>query len=116
MKALITFALFGIVFGISSCTYKETEQEMPVVTLCDSLNVTYSGDIQEIISVNCNMSGCHDGTFPEFISYQGLKDYVDNGKINQRVLVDKNMPPSAPLADSLLAKIQCWIEEGAPNN
>lgn len=118
MKQFLVIILSGIILVISSCTYKVTEEEIPVVDVCDTLGVIYSNDVQTIISNNCNSPSCHGGNvnLPDYSSYEGLKTSVDNGKITQRVLEEKNMPPSGPLDEESLERIECWINEGAPNN
>jgi hypothetical protein len=44
-----------------------------------------------------------------------LKLIVDNGKFNDRVIVQKNMPPSG-LTNTELEKIKFWLAAGALNN
>lgn len=86
--------------------------------LCDSLSVKFATDITPIIQVNCAITGCHDGTSApgNFTTYAGIKAKVDDGKLRSRVLTIKDMPPVGPLPDSSLQKIECWINDGAPNN
>lgn len=90
-------------------------------TLCDSL-ITYSTVIKPIIVTNCaQTSNCHDGSgisAPlDLNTYADLKTFFDNGQLKSRVFTLKDMPPSpAVLPDSLLKKINCWMNSGAPNN
>lgn len=100
---------------------KETAR-LPVTvpkSFCDSLDVKYSADIIDIMQLNCAISGCHDGSGGAPLDlniYADLKTYVDNGMLQSRVIDLKDMPPSGPLPDSLIQKLKCWVDAGAPNN
>jgi hypothetical protein len=79
---------------------------------CSTVSATYSKDIAPIISANC--MPCHSANFS---SYDGLKVAVDNGQLENRVLIVKDMPKSRPpLSDQDYKKIQCWLKNGALNN
>ena len=60
------------------------------VTICDSLNVKYSIDIQPIIQTHCVNPGCHSAgggsSGTDISSYQLLKSYADQGRIRARVI------------------------------
>ena len=92
------------------------------VTACDTANITYAVDIEPIISTNCATSGCHvsGGSGPgNFTTYSGLKAKVDmgvNGTVEHRVVVLKDMPLGGSLTQDEIFKIDCWIQDGAPNN
>ena len=89
------------------------------LSYCDSLNVSYASHIKPIINANCATVGCHTpstGYLPDFSNYAVLKSSIDNGSFKDRVIVSKNMPPSAPLPDSTINKLNCWLNKGAPNN
>jgi uncharacterized membrane protein len=66
----------------------------------------------------CNTSGCHNardaagGTVLE--SYDQVK--AKAGRINQRAIVEKTMPPGAALSSGDIAILQCWMVAGTPNN
>lgn len=117
MRFLLSF-LFGIVFALYSCTYENKEPETPVVELCDTLDVSYANDVSTIILMNCSSPSCHgeNGTFGDMSTYDLFKNYVDQGKITDRVIEQKNMPPSGPLSDEDINTLNCWIENGAENN
>jgi hypothetical protein len=73
------------------------------------------------MQANCATSGCHvsGGTGPtDFTAYAGIKTDADNGTLKKR-MIDGNpsfMPTSGKLPDSTLNKVQCWLDNGAPNN
>ncbi len=119
---LLAFLISGIAFN--SCV-KDTGQipVPPSISLCDSLNVTYTSDIKPILISNCAVPTCHvpAGTGPgDYNDYATVKAAVDMGVFKQRVIVTKDMPPPPPpvfpLPDSTLQKINCWLDDGAPNN
>lgn len=115
--------LFLVILGfISSCYYDKEEELYPQGTSCDTLNVTYSGTISNIMVNNCN--GCHNSISPSAgivtDNYDDLKVYVDNGRFWGAVSHAQGfspMPQNAPkLSDCNLEKIKKWLDDGAPNN
>ena len=112
MLMVVSVSLFSCVKDIGPLPVQKS------VTFCDSLNVKWSTDIQPIIQANCAFSGCHSAgaSMGDFTAYAGVKAKVDNGSLNNRVIIQKNMPSSGPLPNSLIQKIDCWIQKGAQNN
>ena len=110
----VIIAHFSCVKDIGPLPTKKT------VAFCDSLNVKYSTDISMIMTTYCSTkSSCHGtaASAGDFTSYAGLQPYANNGSLRDRVLVVKDMPQGGPiLADSLLQKIDCWLQKGFPNN
>ncbi len=82
--------------------------------------ISYSSTIAPLITTNCAVSGCHDSGSGngDYTSITGLQADALNGKLNNRVVVLKNMPvfPVNPLSASDISKIDCWIQQGALNN
>lgn len=117
MRKLLILS-FGIVLAISSCTNEKREVEVPQENVCDSMDVSYANDIAPMINLNCGSPSCHGsgGSQGDMSTYNLLKNYVDQGEISDRVLILKDMPPSGPLNDIDLEKLNCWIENGAANN
>ena len=86
---------------------------------CDTTQYTYSGTIKAIVDQNCATSpACHgSGTqYGDFTTYEGVKSRVDNQLIQKRSIVNKDMPPAAPMPDCELLLIKNWIDHGALNN
>lgn len=123
-KAYLLFycAYFIIFYG--SCT--KDKGMLPFSSgvsqsLCDSLNVKFSSDINPIIQNNCAVSGCHTSSaMAGGIDYSIGYAAIDTGRIRARVLVgppaNSWMPPAGPLSASDREKIECWIKDGAHNN
>ncbi len=103
---------------VSSC-YNDNEEDLYGPINCDVSEVTYSVNVQPIINSSCATTGCHTsgGTAPgNFNNYNELKSKVDNGTFENRVLIQKTMPPNSPLSDCELETLQAWIDGGALNN
>lgn len=115
MKQTSLIILF-ISITLSGC-YFDNEEELYGIPTCDTTNVSFTADIQPIINANCVSCHTAGGSAPgDFTTYVGIKSKVDNGSFNNRVLVQKNMPPSGPLSTCEQTKIQKWIDNGALNN
>jgi len=101
---------------ITGCYYDKEELLYPGGTVdCSTVSATYT-KVQAIMTNKCNT--CHSarsaagGVVLE--TYDQVKAHAD--RINQRAIVEKTMPPAAPLATDEIAILKCWISSGAPNN
>lgn len=107
----------------SSCYYDNEEELYEYYNQanpCDTAAISFANDIMPMIQGNC-VSGCHvpGGTAQGagiFENYAEVKAKVDNGSMNNRVVVQRTMPPSGALTDCQIAQLQAWILNGAPNN
>lgn len=124
MKNILFVALVAIL--ISSCYNDKADKlyPQPVVTTCDTSAPTYNLVVKPIITANCAMSGCHDGTSGVAyqnlgINYIGLKGTVNNGQLLQSInhtngyIMPKN---AAKLSDCDISKITAWVNAGAQDN
>lgn len=113
MKKRILPAIVALI--VVSCVNKIGLPPKEVVVTpdaCDSIK--YSVDIQPILTSRC--AGCHTSA-PDFTNYAGAKEKVDDGTFKNRVITLKDMPLGGPaLSQTELDRIQCWINNGAPNN
>jgi len=124
------FGLKCIVLGLcvthavvitTSCVSNNEEDLYPNQT-CDTLNVTYSGIVDPIISQNCER--CHSAVAPSsgipLEGYANLKAAVDDGVLLGSIRHDDGfvpMPEDAPkLPDCAIRQIEIWVEAGAPDN
>jgi len=74
---------------------------------------SFSGTISSIISTNCGISGCHNGSRdPNLSSYAGISS--NGGAIV--AAISSNMPPGKSLSQDQINLIKCWVNDGAPNN
>jgi hypothetical protein len=108
MKKVI---VIGLVIFVAACHLTKKPQ-----LDCTTIPASYKNDIAPIITNNC--MPCHKaGSLKgDWTTYEGLKSAATSGDLEKRVLVKQDMPPKAPLADSLRKKIRCWLNNGALNN
>lgn len=110
-RYIITF-LFAVVL-IIACKKEEEPQPTPC-------KPTYNAGIKTIVDTKCALSGCHNGSvpLPNFKTYPELKARVDNGKVKSFVFDLKIMPPAneTQLTNEEKELLQCWLDNGAPEN
>lgn len=109
------FALLAVLSVIIFASCKKDNNKTPV---CDGSNPTYNADIRSIINSNCTSSGCHDAGSGDgdFTSYNGLEAVLNNGRFESEVLKNQTMPEGTSLSESQLNKLQCWADNGFPEN
>lgn len=116
MKNRILLFSAAVLF-VGSCTNDKGAVSDTDLSSCDTSNY-YDGAIAPIINTNCAISGCHNAgsVNGDFSTYQGLKIYADNGKLNNRALVLKDMPisPISPLSEAQKNRLDCWLTNGTP--
>lgn len=91
---------------------------------CDTVDVSFSADIQPGLQGSCAYSGCHDaGTQANGIvleTHDQITDVVENEPFLCAIKHRdgcSNMPVNAPqLPKSAIQEIECWIDEGMPEN
>ena len=107
LKLSVSLFFTGSLF-MMGCYYDNVEELYPGGAPCDLESITYLNDIKPIIDTNCAISGCHvPGTGrKDLTTYQGLKDIVNDGRLVDRVIIQKDMPPSQPLSKQLAQQPQ----------
>ncbi len=118
-KAVALFTLLSL--AASGCYY-DVEEEIYPTTECDTMDITYSMDVLPIIETNCYV--CHDQATNlgnvTLEGYERLKTVADNGKLLGVIKHQPGfpmMPQNAPqLVECDIAKIEQWVNDGAPNN
>jgi hypothetical protein len=101
----------------ASCAY-ENEEELFGEKLCQP-DISYQDTILPILTENCNIPGCHDGSnpqLPDWTVFENVQAYAS--EIKERT-GDRTMPPSS--SDKILSAqqvddIACWVDSGARNN
>jgi hypothetical protein len=100
----------------------ELTEEFPP-GFCDSIAPTYADSLKTLIDVYCASSvGCHgaQSSNGDFTTYANMQAAGVLGGMPSRIearVIDGNpsfMPLNAPLADSVKAVFQCWIDAGFP--
>ena len=114
--------LLVLIFGTSSCYYDDYETLYGNAAACDTSAVTFSQDIDALISQNCE--GCHNGMSANggliLSGHQNTAAAALNGSLIDRTTRSAGdpllMPPGGALSDCDISKLQAWIGQGAPNN
>nr|WP_236065568.1 hypothetical protein [Niastella soli] len=102
----------------TGCTYDKTELLYPPKpNACDTLNANFT-KVKSIMTSKCSSSRCHGAAAAKggviLETYDQVK--ANATRIKQRALVDKTMPPAAPLSANDIAILQCWFDSGMPND
>jgi hypothetical protein len=110
--------LFLVDMTISACT-KDKVQPAPVDTTCAD-TISFANDILPIMENYC--TSCHNPSNTsggyDLSSHAGVT--VNTGKVYGSIMQDgsaSSMPQGTDkIADSLIQKVYCWINQGAKNN
>ena len=103
-KSVLVALLVIAAISILSCGKQD-----PV---CDGSEPTYDNEIGAILTAECATSSCH----PSYSSYNGLQGIIDNGEFESVVLEKQTMPRGGKLSQSKINAIQCWVDNGYPEN
>lgn len=84
---------------------------------CNTVTAKYAADVQPIIASKCATGGCHDaGASGGVILQTHSQVSAKKDRVYARAVVEKSMPSSGALSPAEIAKLKCWIDNGAPNN
>ena len=114
----ILCVLTAAVIIMSGCYYDKENLLYPGSTIdCTVVNARFT-DVKPIILTKCATAGCHNtASAAGGIVLETYAQISSNASmIDQRVIKDKTMPPSAPLSAADIATLKCWISAGSPNN
>lgn len=123
LLGLSSFLLIGVfTFSIPACT---SDQLDPIAApeICDTLVPTYDQQMIFLVETTCAYEGCHSSGFSsgDYSSYADMLPNLDDGKIFDRVVASRDMPPSyadgpKTLTEEEIELFNCWIENGYPEN
>jgi hypothetical protein len=120
--SIITLAL------LTGCYYDSKEGLYPTIgDVCDTSNVTYSGDIQPMLQSSCytchsNANAAGSGGGIKLEKYDDVKIVALNGKLSGAINHASgyspmpNPPGSAKLNSCSITKTDVWISKGALDN
>lgn len=116
-KLVVGICIVGSVV-VSSCTKDKVPPTVVDATCTDT--ISFSADILPIMQNNC--TSCHDSNNAsggyDLSNHAGVTQ--NTAKVLGSMMQDgsaSSMPQGAPkLADSLIQKVNCWINQGAKNN
>lgn len=118
MKKVITLIFISVLIPAFyySCYYDNVQDLYPGSVQCDSIQVDFINTIKPMVEVNCAIPGCHTVGAGQvnLTTYQGIKTIADNGKLEERVITRKDMPPTQPLSYCDIQYLKSWLQSGAP--
>ena len=120
--ALLGLLTSSIILVIGCSKASEDELTSPTSPSCDTVNMTYSTDIQPILQANCY--SCHGNGMIEggitLDTYAGVKAVAENGLLIGTITHAAGYPPmpdgGGKLSECDINKIQDWINRGASND
>ncbi|MFK7807780.1 MAG: hypothetical protein AB8F74_08295 [Saprospiraceae bacterium] len=120
MKNLLSLFFFLSALMIISCG-KDDETDG---SNCETTDLTYNGEIKNILNTNCALSGCHSEdqatTQGAMHDYAAAKAFVDFGRVVGAINHNEGFKPmpfptgTDKLSDCNIDKIEAWIADGAP--
>jgi len=108
-------ALLAVTLAWQGC-----EKDTPKGPDCNISNadLSYSRNIKGIIDqycVNCHAPGSGAiGAVGDYRTYEGIKPFIDNGKVLKTVVLDKTMPQGGGMSQSQRDSVNCWIAASYP--
>ncbi len=91
-----------------------------ISTLSVNINsgTSYNTSVKSVIQANCAISSCHvaGGQSPNLSTLSNIQSNANNIKSRTS---SKTMPPAnsgRSLSNTEIQNIQCWVDDGAPNN
>ena len=119
---LLFFLIAASVMVAAGCYYDSEEALYPAVnTVCDTVNVTFSKNIQPILRASC--LSCHsNANAPTFGDNVRLESYTDvvaaYPRIRLAITHQQGAVPmpkdSAPLSDCQVTQFEIWNAGGSP--
>jgi len=110
-----------IAFSAASCYYDNKEDLYIIEGNCDTTAISFTQDIQPLINdqcLSCHKAGNASGNIL-LNSYAAIKEQADNGKLLGSVRHESgysSMPPGGSLSNCSIARLEAWINNGAPEN
>lgn len=109
--------IFSAIPGLTGCYY-DNEEDLYPSNGNGIGEVSYQQHIQPLMQQYCATAGCHvaGNSIPPLTNYDEVAVIAANGTLNQRVLIDRTMPPAGPLSTDARTRIKIWLDAGYKNN
>jgi len=118
-------SLIGVFFLLSlgACSWESQDEFYPPPELCDTLEVSFSEDVQPMLSQHC--WACHsDANAPSFGNGMALESHADVAQriplivsvINHEDGVPQMPRGSAKLDTCSIATFEAWMNQGSMDN
>ena len=108
-----TYILLFAALAAFTISCKKTEPFTPV---CDGSSPTYDADVATLIQQKCSQCHSAGSSNGDYSTFAGISTITSNGKFNQRVLVNQDMPQTGSFSEAQLNTLKCWVENGFPEN
>ena len=100
--------------GSQTVTVKDDTDCELTQTIKLKSGISYSTSIAPIISTNCAINGCHNGTqFPDFRNFDNVQK---NAAQIKTLTGNRTMPEDGALTQTEIDLIACWVDDGAVAN
>lgn len=118
MIRIFYFILLVLALFFGACSKDQTPVPVPV-DCADT--ISYSLQIQPLLDLNCNTSGCHNSGSAQagfdLTSYGNVSSSSDDVFAAMNHTGPNPMPIGADkINDSLIEQFRCWIQQGKLNN
>lgn len=123
MQNLRTFSLilFGILLVIAEACVNHSIDPSIKVDCTGFKTVSFTNDIQPILTSNCAIEGCHNGDLGDDLNWTIPVNFQEHAsEAKRRVALSKanadHMPREGEISLDQIQLIVCWAEQGAPIN
>ncbi len=115
-SSIYSVVIVFLMIAISSCTKDKVGGDLPYPELICSDTISFAIDVLPIIENNC--TGCHDNSNGyTFTNHQNISDNYAAIVGSMKGVGYQLMPQGGPaLPDTVIQKIQCWVNQGMKNN
>jgi len=122
IKSICLPVVMLMIVILQGCYYDVGEELYPQTGNCDTVNVTYSGHVKNVIQNNCLV--CHSAAANlgniNLEGYTQVKQFADNGKLLGAISHAQGFSPMPQngnkLPDCTINQISAWINKGSINN
>lgn len=126
ISTLVVMLVSYVILSLGACKHSPILDELKIDTTsmitCDTINMSYSSDIQVILSSHCYE--CHSGVSPisgiHLSDYDTLKSIALSGRLLGALKHLDGYTPMPYMRDMLdtctINKIESWVNDGAPHN
>lgn len=112
---LLILVSFWSIFG--SCNKDTSAAEHQVICFYDQ-DITWNNYVRYLVQNSCAVAGCHVAGntkgIGDYSTYAGIRAVVEDSTFEKTVLVENRMPKGSKLNDSILVRLECWFQNGAP--
>lgn len=120
MKILQQLLFTLVVLGFCGCLSDSEEELLTDIDACDTVQVTYSANIEHILATNCY--SCHKTGIARggvvLDNYASVTEYAQTGHllgvIEHKPGFSAMPQDAAQLSDCEIAKVRAWIALGLP--